>query len=199
MIMKKKSFFLIILNKCLILRCSNNISNFKYSVFLNEIFLHFSFHLFNMNWDIWFLIKLNDMKIFFVFDYVCPNFFIKSVFSLSGISMWSGIHWSFMKNPIFFIILMFFRISRVIPVLWVFLIALMQFDCQEKSKCLDSAFFPCFEKFLKSKLMSFKWQIILRCYWMRFFSNSNFFSLFFHCQNRWCFDMSFDFFNTDTD
>ena len=98
------------------MRFLGKVSHFKYSMFLDEVFFHFSFHLFNIDWDIWFLIKLNDMEIISVFDKVCPSFAIKSAFSLPGICMWPGIHCRFMKNPIFLIILMFFRMSRVIPV-----------------------------------------------------------------------------------
>ena len=124
MMVKKRILLLTILNKCLILRCLDNISHFKYLMFLNEVFFHFFFHLFNIDWDIWFLIKLNDMEIFSVFDKFCPSFATKSAFSLPGISMWPGIHCRFLKNHIFFIILMFFCMSCVIPVLWLFLIAL---------------------------------------------------------------------------
>ena len=131
------------------------------------------------NWMIW--------KCFFVFDKVCLSFAIKSAISLFGISIWPDIHCRFMKNPNFFIILMFFRLSRVISVLWLFLIALNAIWLSKKIQVSWFSIFSVFWKIFQIQINVFQirynFSVLLKVIFFRF----QFFFIFFSLSKQMMF------------
>ena len=106
--------------------------NVKYVMFLKKMCFHCIFHFFRTCKAILLLITLKEIDNSFVFDNVCPDFAVVSVFSFPDMSICSEIHWKLGMNSLFAKNFMFLLMSYAIFVQWTFLMDLKTFWLSEK-------------------------------------------------------------------